>query len=140
MHASEPPAGGATKPQGPTTGTLFLNNLCADEGARLQALRSTNILDTPPDPAFDDLSVLAAEICGCPAAYISFIDDTRQWIKSLMNLPFSMCEMPRDLAVCNTTICQGDVMMIPDLAQDERFSKAPIVTGDPHLRFYCGAP
>ena len=138
MHASEPPSAGTTLPQGPTT--AFLNNLCADEGARLQALRSTNIMDTPPDPAFDDLSNLAAEICGCPAAYISFIDDTRQWIKSLMNLPFSMCEMPRDVAICNTTICYGDVMMIPDLAQDERFCHAPIVTGDPHLRFYCGAP
>jgi len=111
-----------------------------NENARLEALHALGILDTPPETGFDDLSALAAEICGCPAAYISFIDDTRQWIKWLMNLPFSMCEMPRDLSVCSHTICHGDVMMVPDLSLDERFCDAPIVKGDPHLRFYCGAP
>jgi hypothetical protein len=81
----------------------LLDRLTDTEGVRLQSLQSMRIMDTPPDPAFDDLSALAAEVCGCPAAYISFIDDTRQWIKSLMNLPFSMCEMPREVAICNTT-------------------------------------
>jgi hypothetical protein len=59
----------------------LLERLAQSEGARLQALHSMRIWDTPPEPSFDDLSALAAEICGCPAAYISFIDDTRQWIK-----------------------------------------------------------
>src|SRR5580658_6832536 len=123
-----------------TAADELLERLANSEVARLQALQSMRILDTPPDPAFDDLSALAAEVCGCPAAYISFIDGTRQWIKSLMNLPFSMCEMPRDVAICNTTIGSGDVLMVPDLSLDERFSGAPIVKGDPFLRFYCGAP
>ena len=118
----------------------LLDRLASTEGARLQSLQSTRIWGTPPEPAFDDLSALAAEICGCPAAYISFIDDTRQWIKSMMNLPYSMCEMPRDAAICNTTICHGDVMMVHDLSTDERFREASIVKGEPHLRFYCGAP
>ncbi len=125
---------------GSTSADQLLERLAHSETARLESLHSLGILDSPPDPAFDDLSALAAEVCGCPAAYISFIDDTRQWIKSLMNLPFSMCEMPRDVSICNTTICYGDVMMVPDLAHDERFRDAPIVKGDPHLRFYCGAP
>jgi adenylate cyclase len=124
----------------PLSADQLLTRLASSEGARLQALKSTRIWDTPPEPAFDDLSALAAELCGCPAAYISFIDDTRQWIKSMMNLPFSMCEMPRDMAICNTTICLGDVLMVPDLSLDDRFREAPIVKGDPHLRFYCGAP
>jgi class 3 adenylate cyclase len=118
----------------------LLNRLSDTEGARLRSLQSTCILDTPPEPAFDDLSALAADICGCPASYISFIDDTRQFIKSLMNLPFSMCDLPRSGAICNTTICHGDVLMVPDLRLDERFREASIVRGDPHLRFYCGAP
>ena len=118
----------------------LLNRLANSEGDRLQSLRSFRIVDTPPDPAFDDLSALAAEVCGCPAAYISFVEDTRQWLKSLVNLPDSMCEMPREVSICNTTICYGDVMMVPDLSHDERFRDAPIVKGDPHLRFYCGAP
>jgi adenylate cyclase len=118
----------------------LLNRLASTETARLQSLQSMRIWGTPPEQSFDDLSALAAEICGCPAAYISFIDDTHQWIKSMMNLPYSMCEMPRDVAICNTTICHGDILMVPDLSLDERFRDASIVKGDPHLRFYCGAP
>jgi adenylate cyclase len=124
----------------PMAADELLDRLAKSEGARLQSLQAIRIFDTPPEPAFDDLSALAAEVCGCPAAYISFIDDTRQWIKSLMNLPYSMCEMPREVCICNTTICYGDVLMVSDLSQDERFREAPIVKGDPHLRFYCGAP
>jgi adenylate cyclase len=140
MFPNAQPAGLPVSLAEPAAVDQLLDRLATSEAARLQSLRSVRIMDTPPDPAFDDLSALAAEVCGCAAAYISFIDDTRQWIKSLMNLPYSMCEMPRDVAICNTTIGYGDVLMVPDLSLDERFREAPIVKGDPHLRFYCGAP
>ena len=112
----------------------------ANEPDRLESLRSYGILDTAPELDFDEISDLAAEICQCPAAYISLIDDTRQWIKSLCNLPMTMCESPRDAAICSTTICFGDVLVVPDLQKDERFWQFPLVTQPPHLRFYCGAP
>src|SRR5579862_1946988 len=119
---------GITLPD-PMEADQLLNRLASTEAARLQSLQSTRVWGTPPEPAFDDFSSLAAEICECPAAYISFIDDTKQWIKSMMNLPGSMCEMPREEAICNTTICYGDVMMIRDLRSDDRFREAPIVKG-----------
>jgi class 3 adenylate cyclase len=140
MLTNAPPAEAAVPFSEVGSADQLLDRLTNTEGVRLQSLQSMRIMDTPPDPAFDDLSALAAEVCGCPAAYISFIDDTRQWIKSLMNLPFSMCEMPREVAICNTTICHGDVLMVPDLSHDDRFRDAPIVKDNPHLRFYCGAP
>jgi class 3 adenylate cyclase len=112
----------------------------ANEAERLEALRSYGILDTPPEVAFDELTELAAEICGCPAAYISLIDDTRQWLKALARLPATLCESPRDVAICSHTIAQDDVFVVPDLALDERFWQFPLVTNPPYLRFYCGAP
>jgi class 3 adenylate cyclase len=111
-----------------------------NEQERVEALRSYGILDTPPEVAFDELTELAAQICDCPAAYISLIEDTRQWVKALARLPESMCESPRDVAICSYTVAQHDVFVVPDLAQDERFWGYPLVINPPHLRFYCGAP
>lgn len=111
-----------------------------NEEGRLKALHSYHVMDTQVEPAYEDLSELAAEICGCPAAYISLIDDTRQWVMTSVGLPESMAEAPRDVAICSTTICQSDVLMVPDLAKDDRFDQYPLVTEAPNLRFYCGAP
>jgi adenylate cyclase len=111
-----------------------------NEAARLQALRSYNVLDTSPEICFDELSELAALVTGCPAAYISLVDDTRQWMKSLCNLPAVVCEVSREYAMCSRTICQHDVIQIEDLQLDERFKDSPFVTGVPYFRYYCGAP
>ncbi len=111
-----------------------------NDAQRVEALLSYGILDSPPELDFDELSDLAAQICGCPAAYISLVDETRQWMKSMHNLPASICEMAREDAICARTICQHDVLEVPDLRVDERFKDLPLVTGPPYFVYYCGAP
>jgi len=112
----------------------------ANEIQRLEALHSYQIVDTDAELTFDDLSELAAQICGCPAAYISLVDETRQWMKSICNLPETICDTSRKDAICSRTICQYDVMEVPDLREDARFKDLPLVTGPPNFVFYCGAP
>jgi len=111
-----------------------------NDAQRVQALLSYGLLDSGPELDFDELSDLAAQICGCPAAYISLLDETRQWMKSMHNLPASICEMAREDAICSRTICQHDVLEVADLREDERFKDLPLVTGPPYFVYYCGAP
>jgi adenylate cyclase len=111
-----------------------------NEPQRLTALRALDILDTAPEIAYDEIAELAAHICGCPVAYISFIDDDRRWLKAKYGLPPEIIEAPRDTAVCSTTICGVDVLVVPDMTQDPRFDRSPMVVGDPRCRFYCGMP
>jgi class 3 adenylate cyclase len=111
-----------------------------NEAERLGALASYQVLDTPPEFAFDALTELAAEICGCPAASISLIDERRSWLKSNYGLPANVVEFPREISICSTTICGNDLNYIPDLSIDERFKDSPLVTSEPYIRFYCGMP
>lgn len=110
------------------------------EPGRLASLGRYDILDTPPEFAYDALTELAAEICGCPVALISLIDERRQWFKAKYGLPADYTECPRDITVCSATVCSNDLIYIPDLTKDERFRESPLVVDDPHLRFYCGMP
>lgn len=110
------------------------------ESERLAALALYRILDTPPEFAYDALTELAAEICHCPVALISLIDERRAWIKSNYGLPPDETECPREITVCNATLCANELRYVPDLAQDERLRTLPTVSGPPHLRFYCGMP
>src|ERR1700726_1487560 len=112
----------------------------ANEPQRLAALGALNILDTAPEIAYDEIAELAAQICGCPVGYISFIDDHRRWLKAKYGLPLNIFEAPREAAVCSTTICGTEVLVVPDMTQDRRFDHSPMVVGDPHCRFYCGMP
>jgi class 3 adenylate cyclase len=112
----------------------------ANESQRLAALRSLNILDTAPEIAYDEIAELAAQICGCPVGYISFIDDHRRWLKAKYGLPLNMFEAPRETAVCSTTICGTEMLVVRDMTQDRRFDRCPMVVGDSHCRFYCGMP
>lgn len=109
-----------------------------DEAARLKALRSLDLLDTPPEQDFDDFTLLAAFICGVPISLVSLIDEDRQWFKSKTGL--DMDETPRDDAFCAHAIQQEGLFVVPDAAQDPRFRDNPLVAGDMALRFYAGAP
>lgn len=109
-----------------------------DEAERLEALRRYGILDSPPEPAFDDLTLLAAHICQTPIALVSFVDADRQWFKSRVGLNAS--QTPRDVAFCAHAIAGPRTLVVPDALEDERFAHNPLVVDDPRIRFYAGAP
>src|SRR6202044_2087646 len=100
-----------------------------NESARLEALKRYAILDTFPEQEFDDLSRLAALICGTPMALVSLVDADRQWFKAKVGINDS--ETPRDIAFCGQAIMQRDVMVVPDALADERFRSNPLVTDQP---------
>ncbi|MGE0680166.1 MAG: ATP-binding protein [Candidatus Binatia bacterium] len=112
--------------------------LPANESERLAALHRYNVLDTPPEADFDDLTSLAAQVCNTPAAFITFVDADRPWCKAKVGLMAT--ETPRAIAFCAHAILQTDVFVVPDTLEDERFAQHPLVTGQPHIRFYAGAP
>lgn len=109
-----------------------------DESARLEELRRFGVLDTPPEPVFDDLARLAAQICEAPMALISLVDRDRHWFKSTVGV--DMAEIPRQDTFCDHTICQEGFLVVPDAAHDPRFAGCAVVRGAPHVRFYAGAP
>ncbi len=111
-----------------------------DESARLEALRQYGILDTVPEPAFDDLARLAAQLIGTPVALISLVDEHRVWHKARVGI--DVTETPRAEAFCSTAIFQSTeptLMIVPDACRDPRFANNPLVKNDPHIRFYAGA-
>jgi GAF domain-containing protein len=108
------------------------------DAARVAALEKYAILDTEPEQAFDDLTLLASHVCKTPIALISLVDEDRQWFKSKVGL--SVSETPREIAFCSTAIQQSDVMIVPDTLLDDRFRNNPLVVSDPRIRFYAGAP
>ncbi|MBM3583599.1 MAG: GAF domain-containing protein [Alphaproteobacteria bacterium] len=112
----------------------------AEEAKRLQALATYRTLDTPPEFAYDALTELAAEICRCPVALISLVDERRQWFKAKYGLPAEFIECPCEVSVCSAAVCGNDLIYAPDLTLDNRFKDLPLVTGEPHLKFYCGMP
>jgi adenylate cyclase len=111
-----------------------------NEPGRLKALRALDILDSPPEAAYDEIAELAAQICGCPIGYISFIDDDRRWLKARYGLPAEVTNAPRGATVCSTTLRGAEMFVVPDMTQDSRFDRIGIVVGEPHCRFYCGVP
>jgi hypothetical protein len=110
----------------------------ADEHARLELLRQYDILDTAAEPAFDEITARAADICQTPISLLTFVDRDRAWFKS--NAGLELREIPRDHSFCAHAICGDELYVTRDMLADERFSRNPLVTQKPHLRFYAGVP
>ena len=110
----------------------------ANEDARLCSLHRYSILDTPPEAAFERIARLAGCFLKTPVAIVSFVDENRQWFKSVCGL--NLRETPRQISFCSHAIESDGVMVVPDAARDARFVDNPLVVGEPFLRFYAGAP
>jgi anti-sigma regulatory factor (Ser/Thr protein kinase) len=108
-----------------------------DEADRLASLRSYRILDTNPEQGFDDLALLASQVCGTPIAAITLIDEHRQWFKARTGL--TATETSRSISFCSHAIEQPEMMVVPDALNDARFHQNPMVLGEPRIRFYAGA-
>jgi len=110
----------------------------SEECKRLEILAAYGIMNTPAEEEFNSITRLAALVCNTPIALITFVDHERQWFKSKVGL--ALPQTPRSQAFCHYTIQGDDVLEVPDARHDERFLDNPLVTGEPHIRYYCGVP
>jgi len=112
--------------------------LPANETERLALLHSLDLLDTPAEPVFDDITRLVAQILKVPIVLVSLIDADRQWFKSRVGLEAQ--ETPREIAFCAHTILGSEPLVVPDTSLDQRFADNPLVTAAPQIQFYVGVP
>lgn len=110
----------------------------ANEPDRLKALHRYEVLDTPPEIAFDRITTLAARLFDVPIALVSLVDRSRAWFKSCYG--FGSREVERDATICSFAILVNDILVIPDARQDQRLVCNPFVQSEPGVRFYAGAP
>jgi excisionase family DNA binding protein len=109
-----------------------------EESQRLAALARTGLLDSPAEEVFDRLVRLAAQTTDCPIALVSLLTSQRQWFKARVGI--DIVETPREWSFCSHALAQGRTLVVVDAASDPRFAANPLVTGEPHVRFYAGVP
>ncbi len=109
-----------------------------DENERVRELRDLGILDTLPEDGYDQIVELVALLCQAPMSLVSFVDRDRQWFKAAYGL--SISETSREISFCAHSILHEGIFEVPNTQQDSRFIDNPLVTGDPGIRFYAGAP
>jgi two-component system, cell cycle sensor histidine kinase and response regulator CckA len=109
-----------------------------DERARLEILAQYDVLDTPPEAVFDDLTEMAAQICQAPIALLTFVDEHRQWFKAALGM--DLVETSRAVSFCAHAILEPAMFVVPDATRDARFADNPLVTAEPCIRFFAGAP
>lgn len=109
-----------------------------DEAERLAALIELQILDTPAEERFDKITELIAKVCGTEFCVISLVDEERQWFKSKVGL--SEDSTSRDVSFCGHAILEKEILEVNNAILDPRFKENPLVTGEPNVRFYAGAP
>jgi eukaryotic-like serine/threonine-protein kinase len=110
----------------------------ADEDARLAAVRRYDVLDTPPDGAFDRITALAARLCHVPISTITIVDEDRIWFKSTHGIEVD--EIGRDPGLCASAVIEFEPYVVTDAATDARAMDNPLVRGELGLRFYVGVP
>jgi GAF domain-containing protein len=103
-----------------------------DEPARLTALHATGLMDSPPEPEFDFLAAVAAQLCDAPFAAVSLVDRERVWVKAAVG--FDAGPVARDDSLCAWSILEDGGLACPDLAADPRFAALPGVRGAPRWR------
>ncbi|KFE68495.1 ATP-binding protein [Hyalangium minutum] len=127
-------------PESPPPGPyLEPPTLPRNEKERLEALRSYEVLDTAPEPSFDDITLLAAQLCGTPIALIALVDAERVWLKSRTGVE-DRVQMPRDTAFCGRSVLHPGLHVVTDTLANPQLAQHPLVASEPHLRFYAGAP
>lgn len=109
-----------------------------NEAQRLAALAATGLMESPEERVFDRVTWLASQVTECPMALLTLLTGQRQWFKSRVGMQAR--ETPREVAFCSHTIMQDGPFMVEDAASDLRFAANPLVTGEPHIRFYAGYP
>ncbi|HSG60649.1 MAG TPA: GAF domain-containing protein [Pseudomonadales bacterium] len=108
------------------------------EEKRLSVLKEMGILDSFEEKSFDEITEITALIFNVPTVTISLVDENRQWFKSHYGL--DACQTERKIAFCNYTVLSDVILEVTDPQNDDRFTNNPLVTGELHLRYYCGAP
>src|SRR5438552_131488 len=109
-----------------------------NEAARLEALREHAIMDTLPEPLFDEIVRRTAALCETPIALLTLVDERRQWFKARVG--FALPELPRNIGFDALAMLQQEPLVVPDASEDPRFACDPLVLSELNIRFYAGAP